>query len=85
MKGFHFFYEEQKNNLDVLLFGNSHLKNGLNTDIINSRCKIKSRSLSLGGSNIYEVYYNIIEALKNPNTKTCYCRKLYVYFPSHKI
>ncbi|WP_452230586.1 hypothetical protein [Lacinutrix sp. MEBiC02404] len=64
-----FYNEKEKNTVDVLFLGNSHLANGVNTKIINAKCKLSSYNLGLRATNIFHTYYNLVEALKNQKPK----------------
>nr|WP_321229335.1 hypothetical protein [uncultured Psychroserpens sp.] len=62
---FNSLYEFEKNSTDVLFLGSSHLNKGIDTYIIDAKCKINSTKVSAGGINIVQVYYNLLEALTN--------------------
>lgn len=61
-KTFNFLYEEEQ--IDVLFLGNSHSEFGVNTDIINATSNVKSYNLSVEGISFFQIYYNLLEALK---------------------
>ncbi|NND61896.1 MAG: hypothetical protein HKN48_01750 [Flavobacteriaceae bacterium] len=65
----HFFYEAEENSLDILVFGNSHANTGINTDILEAKCDVETFNLSIGATNTFQVYFNILEALnyQDPN------------------
>lgn len=56
------FYNQEKNTVDILILGNSHVKEGLDLDIIEARTKGKIVSLATRGQNIYQSYYLALEA-----------------------
>ncbi len=58
------FYAQKKQSVDLLFFGNSHLGNGLDGALLNSKNKINAYTLYSSGQTIPQTYYNIKEALK---------------------
>lgn len=56
------FYDQEKNTVDVLVLGNSHVNSGLDLDIIDAKIKGKTISLATRGQNIYQSYYAALEA-----------------------
>lgn len=63
------FYKQKKNTIDFLFFGNSHLGNGLDLSIVNSKTKSKVYSLYGWGQTLPQTYYNVKEALKYQTPK----------------
>ncbi|MFD2917032.1 hypothetical protein [Psychroserpens luteus] len=66
---FNSFYESDKNTLDIIFIGSSHLNKGVDTYIIDANCKTNSVKISGGGMTIAQMYYNLKEVLnsQNPN------------------
>lgn len=56
------FYDQERNTVDILVLGNSHVKEGLDLNIIEARTKGKIVSLATRGQNIYQAYYLALEA-----------------------
>jgi hypothetical protein len=65
----HFFYQEEHNSLDVLIFGDSHTYCGISSDIIKAKTGLNTYNYGLAGLNFTEVYYNLLEALEYQNPK----------------
>ncbi|WNH08616.1 hypothetical protein [Thalassobellus suaedae] len=63
------FYKQKPNTADFLFFGNSHIGNGLDLNIINSKTKAKVFTLYGYGQTLPQVYYNVKEALKYQTPK----------------
>ncbi|WP_296382660.1 DUF1574 family protein [Winogradskyella sp.] len=63
------FYKQKKNSIDLLFFGNSHLGNGLDLNIVNAKTKSKVYTLYSSGQTLPQTYYNIKEALKYQTPK----------------
>ncbi|WP_405294443.1 hypothetical protein [Algibacter sp. Ld11] len=64
-----FLHEKKKNSLDVLFVGDSHTANGINTSVIDAKCKLNSYNLGIRASNIFHAYYRLEEALMNQKPK----------------
>lgn len=65
----HFFYKQKKNSLDLLIVGDSHAYCGVSSDIIEGKTGLKTYNCGIGGVNFFEIYYNLLEALKYQNPK----------------
>ena len=65
----HFFYQEENNSLDVLIFGDSHTYCGISSDIIKAKTGLNTYNYGLAGLNFTEVYYNLLEALEYQTPK----------------
>lgn len=64
------FYEfTKKNNVDVLLLGNSHLYTGINPKNLSSTLGVNSFILAAPGTNIADTYFGLKEALKRTDPK----------------
>lgn len=57
-------YEEDRESVSVVFLGNSHQGKGLDTNIINAKCKTNAIKINGGGINIAQIYYNLLEVLK---------------------
>ena len=67
--GFHTFYREKKDSIDVMVFGSSHAACSFNNDILWKESGIASFTLSCGGQNLPETVWYIREALKTQSPK----------------
>lgn len=67
--GFHTFYREKKNTIDVMVFGSSHAACSFNNDILWKEAGIASFTLSCGGQNLPETVWYIREALKTQSPR----------------
>lgn len=63
-QSFQSIYQHEKNSIDVVFLGNSHLYMGVDNFIIESKCDINTISVAAGRLNIAEVYFNLQEVLK---------------------
>ncbi|KJS04461.1 MAG: hypothetical protein VR77_11505 [Flavobacteriales bacterium BRH_c54] len=64
------FYEfTKKNNVDILLMGNSHLYSGINPKNLSITLGVNSFILASPGTNIADSYYGLKEALKRTDAK----------------
>lgn len=63
------FYSKDKNTIDLLIIGNSHAHCGLNSKIISSKCNLNAYNLSLSGTNFFDMYYSLEEALRFQSPK----------------
>lgn len=66
---FNSFYQADSNEVDILLLGNSHLHRGVDPFIIEAKCKANTEIMVGGGSTIFQIYYNLLEALNYQNPK----------------
>lgn len=65
----HFFYDQDKNSIDLLVLGDSHAYCGVSSDVIEAKTGLNAYNHGIGGVNFIEIYYNLIEALKYQNPK----------------
>ena len=64
------FYEfSNKNNVDVLLLGNSHLYSGINPKNLSATLGVNAFILASPGTNIADSYFGLKESLKKTNPK----------------
>ncbi len=63
------FYEAKEGSVDILLVGNSHMGLGVDPYILEARTRMKTEALSGAGTDIYQIYHNISEALKTQSPK----------------
>lgn len=63
------FYHQKKDNIDLLVLGNSHANTGLDLDILEAKLNINSINLSTRGQNIYQTYYVAKEAYRRQSPK----------------
>lgn len=60
---FNSFYEADKEELDIVFIGSSHLNRGVDTYIVDAICKTNSVKISSPGMTIAQMYYNLKEVL----------------------
>ena len=68
-KGISQFYEYDKDSMDVIFFGSSHVIYGINTSTLWDNHGIASFSMTEGGQNLGSTYYYMKEALKYQHPK----------------
>jgi hypothetical protein len=65
LKKWNYFYEfSKKNNVDILLIGNSHLYTGINPKNLSSALGLNSFILASPGTRVIDHYYTLEEAIK---------------------
>ena len=69
VNSFNSLYEADKNSVDIVFIGNSHLSKGINTNIIDAKCNVNSLKVHAGGIQIAQIYYNLLEILKYQSPK----------------
>jgi hypothetical protein len=69
VNSFNSLYEADKNSVDIVFIGNSHLSKGINTNIIDAKCNVNSLKVHAGGIQIAQIYYNLLEILKHQSPK----------------
>jgi|TARA_B110000879_G_scaffold1054_1_gene1285 hypothetical protein len=69
VSSFNSLYEADKNSADIVFIGNSHLSKGIDTYIIDAKCKINTLKVHAGGIQIAQIYYNLLEILKYQSPK----------------
>lgn len=69
VSSFNSLYESDKNSADIVFIGTSHLSKGVDTYIIDAKCKINTLKVNAGGLQIAQVYYNLLEILKFQSPK----------------
>ena len=69
VSSFNSLYEAEKNSADIVFIGNSHLSKGIDTYIIDAKCKINTLKVHAGGIQIAQIYYNLLEILKYQSPK----------------
>ena len=57
-------YEEEKESVGIVFLGNSHQGKGVDTNIINAKCKTNTIKINGGGITIAQIYYNLLETLQ---------------------
>ena len=67
--GFTGFYEMERNSIDVLFFGSSHMGSAVNPQDIYNESGIRSYNLASGGQPIWASYYLLREALNYQSPK----------------
>lgn len=63
------FYKQKKNTIDIIGFGNSHLGNGLDLNILNAKTNAKMYNIYSSGQVLSQTYYSIKEALSYQKPK----------------
>lgn len=63
------FYKQKKKTVDMLFFGNSHLGNGLDLNIVNAKTNAKVYNIYSSGQTLSQTYYNVKEALNYQSPK----------------
>ncbi|EDM45676.1 ABC transporter ATP-binding protein [unidentified eubacterium SCB49] len=56
-------YEQPKNSADIIIIGNSHSMRGIDTEIIDAKCKTSTLNISIAETSIVEMYNNLREVL----------------------
>lgn len=64
---YNLFYK--RDNVDVLVLGNSHADSGINYKILQAKSGLDSYNLSFESTNICQTYYNLLEAIRTQNPK----------------
>ena len=63
------FYNQKPNSIDMLYFGNSHLGNGLDLNVVSVKTNAKVNTLYSTGQVLSQIYYSFKESLKYQTPK----------------
>ncbi len=75
-------YATANNSLDVLFLGNSHLFRGIDPRVFDARTGLNSRLVFSSGSNIAQVYYDLLESLNSQSPKLVVIETWPIFAPS---
>lgn len=73
------FYSIERETVDVLILGNSHLHRGIDPSLIEAKTGLHSSVMAAGGLTIGKIYYNLLESLsyQKPQLVVIECYSLF--------